>query len=1080
VSLRCRPVGACWLFVISLASILSACSSMPGGNSASAYTVAFTTDEGTWMSVDVAPGGETIVFDLLGDLYLMPIEGGRAIRLTEGASWDSSPRYSASGREVYFISDRVGFKNVWAISLETRNLQQITDHPQDVVGGLSVVQSEGLLLAGIRGEREVVLHIIDTSTGSVRPIDKPTLPVLSLVAQIVGNGGGALRPRAKTYAGTATEERYVYFSEAHYGLASRAVVGARSGATRLFRYNSETRQREQLTPVDAAYDEYKPQLSHDGELLAYFRQYLDGRSELRVRNLATDSDRAIAVHDIDVDPAYALYTTRADSRPHYAFTPGNQYIVYWMNGKIHCAGVTNEANEILPFEAHVELAAIPRVVPRAENLGQINFARLILWPGSTPDKRYTVLEAVGYVWVRDNERVSVRRITNDAGLEAQPALSPDGKSVAYIKSRLSNGRRSDQRLMIASLATGEVRELYFDSTSSIGSIAWSRNGSKIALVSGRTGQLGFELGFYSFGLSRYIPVLQSGSAGVLAKPRAVGFDFSGQYILYSYQSSDRQAVLAQTSLNGRNTDVLAIGDEEVGTILPSPDSEYLAVQHRDKSIWLIPRDKGAKLQRVSLKAGIARKVRETGGNTVSWDGNAALTFSSGSTAFSYDLAKQTLSSLAIEVPLGPKRPQQVVAYRGARLLTVSSNIGTGPVINEGTIIVQDGRIAALGDLRAVEIPKHAIIVDVSGMTIMPGLVDSHYHTPIEDRSAIEYGITSAWTAGAVPADGDPFSPRWAMVADMQISGRLIGPRWSYAGGHVGQQQRIRYPETFDDLQALARLAREHGVQVIKEYNSPTRKQSQWIVMAARENRLGVVSHLEDFESMMTRVLDGYTGGDHSAMPTALYRDARETIYQSGYIITPHLVIPMGIRGHDTNPRQFILAELAVRRPDLRIPNENPRIAPFQDKPKTSLRDHYLHKVGQSVARLVGHGAEIGVSGHNAPGFTIHEEMWHLWKGGVDVEEVLRSATSVNAKKLGLDSDVGSLEPGKLADFLILDENPLDDILNTLSIQYTIQAGVIYDANTAERITPEELQRRLAAERAANDDDASLPKTGTDD
>ena len=80
-----------------------------------------------------------------------------------------------------------------------------------------------------------------------------------------------------------------------------------------------------------------------------------------------------------------------------------------------------------------------------------------------------------------------------------------------------------------------------------------------------------------------------------------------------------------------------------------------------------------------------------------------------------------------------------------------------------------------------------------------------------------------------------------------------------------------------------------------------------------------------------------------------------------------------------------------------------------------------------------------------------------------VEDVLRAVTMVNAEKLGLQEEVGSLDVGKMADILILNENPLDDILNTLSIQYTIQGGVIYDADTAERIAPEELQRRMAAQ-----------------
>ncbi|MGH2668144.1 MAG: TolB family protein, partial [bacterium] len=83
-----------------------------------ARKVEFTTDEGTWMSVDVAPDGRSILFDLLGDLYRLPIEGGKARRLTSGPAWDYAPRTSPDGRAVVFCSDRSGNMNLWLMQAD--------------------------------------------------------------------------------------------------------------------------------------------------------------------------------------------------------------------------------------------------------------------------------------------------------------------------------------------------------------------------------------------------------------------------------------------------------------------------------------------------------------------------------------------------------------------------------------------------------------------------------------------------------------------------------------------------------------------------------------------------------------------------------------------------------------------------------------------------------------------------------------------------------------------------------------------------------------------------------------------------
>src|SRR5262245_8448747 len=91
-----------------------------------ASTVSIDTRTGTWMSVDVSPDGKTLVFDLLGDLYTLPIEGGEARSLTHGIAWDMQARFSPDGKRIAYLSDAGGGDNVWTMDADGKNSVQVT------------------------------------------------------------------------------------------------------------------------------------------------------------------------------------------------------------------------------------------------------------------------------------------------------------------------------------------------------------------------------------------------------------------------------------------------------------------------------------------------------------------------------------------------------------------------------------------------------------------------------------------------------------------------------------------------------------------------------------------------------------------------------------------------------------------------------------------------------------------------------------------------------------------------------------------------------------------------------------------
>src|SRR5882724_12918204 len=91
--------------------------------------IEFTTDEGTWLSLDVSPDGKTIVFELLGDIYTLPIEGGEAKLIDGGLAFDSQPRYSPDGKWIAFLSDREGSENIWIMHPDGTEVKQVSKDP---------------------------------------------------------------------------------------------------------------------------------------------------------------------------------------------------------------------------------------------------------------------------------------------------------------------------------------------------------------------------------------------------------------------------------------------------------------------------------------------------------------------------------------------------------------------------------------------------------------------------------------------------------------------------------------------------------------------------------------------------------------------------------------------------------------------------------------------------------------------------------------------------------------------------------------------------------------------------------------
>ncbi len=1033
-------------------------------------TIRFETTEGTWMSVDVSPDGKTLVFDLLGDLYRLPIAGGKAIPITAGMAWDQGPRFSPDGKHVYFVSDRRGHKNLWRLDLADQTAEQVTRFDADIMGGVNwALGGKGLVFGLARGRKEhseIILHLLDLETLEAEPINEPDGPVRSNPDWPHETLRGAVR----VYSGVGAANGDVYYSEALDAHSEDVTLGSRSAGVRIYEFDNSSSSARAITPQGAAYDEYKPQLSHDGKRLAYFRQYPTTNTELRLRELETGRDWAI----IELgEPEYATYTRSDDSRPNYAFLPDDSGVVFWHHGKIYRVFLNGKHHELIPFRVSVEREVVERALPPVKEHSDHEEATTIRWPTISKDGRFLVFVATGYIWSKDLDTGVLRKLTAENELAYMPSLSPDDRRIAYTSFDLTEGKFGPGRLMIMDADGARRRELLRETNRSYILPSWSHDGTKIALI--QTGVSGIPS---AFGWTSTVdggfntverPARVSTGFGSYPNAYFVGFDETDDRLLYSYPLSGTRTGLFSADLDGLQVDMVAHGTSEIRGITPSADLRRLALTRHDDAVFVLPFERDV---RKSVGLTLDQNAQKIGAPTalfLNWRNSARLIFGLGKHVHHIDFDTGELISRRISVPFDVPRGQGVVALTGARLITVAEDgDGAGPIIENGTMIIDGSRIVALGAQDEVDIPGHARVVNANGKTIVPGFLDTHYHArasygsfglPIaskDDTSSRIYGITAAWNAGDGRGDSSAF------LADLVAAGRVVGPRWSHVAG--GAIHPYRNAPNYASAFASAELRRELDADVMKEYQAQTRQERQWLVAAAIEQNLGIVSHLDRFDHMMTLIVDGYTGGDHTDLPAPLFKDVQVLLSETGYIWTPHLFSASSniggsdyyVGNHRDGERDYLSA-IALKRPQelakygRLVATEIERLQPLL--PYESRR---VSKLAATIADAASVGARIAASGHHRPGFMVHMELWHLWRGGMPPGAVLRAATMNNAEKIGWQEEVGSLEVGKLVDFLILDENPLDDIINTLSIDYTLQGGVFYDADTGEKVDPMDL------------------------
>jgi imidazolonepropionase-like amidohydrolase/Tol biopolymer transport system component len=1010
-------------------------------------TVRFTTDEGTWISLDVSPDGKTIVFDLLGDIYTIPMSGGKATRLTSGLAFDGQPRYSPDGKAIVFVSDRDGNENVWLYDVASTKLRKLTkgDNGQFVSpewtpdGKYIVVTREPRSATG--SDYQLWLYHIDG-----------------------GNGLRISTPEssAKMYLGAAfgNDPRYIY-------LATRNSAGLPYSLTNFPNWMVSTFDRETGTlsqKIGGYGGAMRPTVSPDGRYVVYALRY-DTATALKVRNLKTGDDRWLVSHaqrdDQESVPA-------RDLMPGMSFTPEGKELVYFNGGKLWRTDVVSGSTAPIPFSVDVELEVGPKlgfkypVNDTIVQVHQIRDAKL------SPDKRRVAFVALDRLYIADLPSppaegakatiASARRLTDAQVGEFAPDWSPDGKWIAYVTWSDKDATKGGDIYRVSADTRANPEKLS-RATAHYQSVAYTPDGARLVAVRSE-----WQREFDGTGGDNDLVWLPSGGGD------AKVITTVGNATPHFRRDDDEHIYFADYSglhsIRFDGTDKRTVVKAAAGAEMTlSPDGRHVvALDHNNAYVFEVPMAGAA--QTISLTGGASipvRRVSKPGAEFPAWSPDGTqISFALGRSLFVYDLARgastpidsawRTTSRYDLQIEVPADRPKGVIALRGGRIITMKGK----EIIPSGTIVVTNNRITAVGAAGKVAIPSGAKVIDVKGKTIMPGLVDIHWHgvpsSNIHETNASNYLASLAF---GVTTIRDPSTATDVFTyADRAAAGDMIAPRIYSTGTALTEDFQVTSFEQARDL--VQRYSEFYDSKTLKQYNLGGRKVRQWIAIAAREQGLLATNEgYAQFRKTLTEAIDGFPGHEHSLTVSPLFGDVTKLFAETGITITPTLISSSGYPAGEV---------YWAEQPEAHDNAKLRRFVPHYEIDRRTLRrnewyrddQHSFKRKAVELAKIVATGGRVGIGGHGQfPGIMSQWELWMIQSGGMPRHDALRVGTIFGAEAIGLGDDLGSLEVGKLADLLVLDANPLDDIKNTSAIRYVMKNGRLYDGATLDERWPRE-------------------------
>ncbi len=1014
--------------------------------------IEFETDEGTWVSVDVSPDGKSIVFDLLGDIYIIPIQGGDATLLSGGTPYETQPRFSPDGKKISFTSDREGCDNIWVMDVDGKNRHSITKE-KDRQTNNAVWMPDGKYLIARK-------HYRNTRS----------LGAGEMWMYHISGGDGVQLSKRRNWQQNASDPaispdgRYLYYDEDvspgnayDYNRDPYGVIYV------IHRIDLETGKSKRF--VTGTGGSVRPQPSPDGKLLAFVRR-VRLNSVLYIRNIETGEEWP--VYDKlskDAQETWAIFGVY----PGFSWTPDGKSIVISAKGKIWKVNIATKEAVQIPFKVHVK-QTITDAVRFPQEVAPDKFdVKMLRWVTVSPDGKSAVFQALGHLYLKSLPNGEPKRLTTDEHFEYYPSFSPDGQWIVYAtwmdgdKGAVYKVKASGGKGTKLTIAKGTYTEPSF-----------SRDGKRIVfvrqggdLLRGQTFSNDPGIYWMSADGGQAMFITDEGSTPLFSK--------KGDRI-YLISNEDEKTALISMNLTGGDRRV-HITSDNAQQIVPSPDEQWVTfterynsyiatLPHTGQAIQIGPGTSDFPVKRITRDAGMYLNW-SADSKTVYWSLGPELFSRKLTDTFKFvdgaaDSVKEKPDTTGIHIGFkaSTDKPGGSIALVGATVISMKGD----EVIPNATILVEQNRITKIGTASQVAIPSGTKTIDVAGKFIMPGMIDVHAHGP---AGSIGIQPQQNWAfyaslAFGVTTEHDPSNDTEEVFASSELlkAGMVVGPRLYSTGtilyGAEGSFKAVI--NSLDDAKSHLRRLKAVGAFSVKSYNQPRRDQRQQVIEAGRELRMMVVPEGgSTFFWNMSMILDGHTGIEHSIPVSPLYKDVITLFSKSKTGYTPTLGVSYGgLMGENywySRTRVWENERLLKYVPRSIVDSRSRRRMMVEE-------DDWNHIDNARAAKMLADaGTKVQLGAHGQlQGLAPHWELWMFVQGGMTPLQAIRCATLFGAEYIGLDKDLGSLEPGKLADLIVMDKNPLENIRNSESIHYVMKNGMLYEAETMNQIGNQPVKR----------------------
>lgn len=931
-------------------------------------------EEGTNISLALSPDKSTLVIDLLGQLWLMPARGGAAQALTPSDEEARAPRFQPSGQAVIYQGYAAGNWDIWTVDVTTGARRQLTrsshdDREPDIhPAGTHIAFSSDRSGSNQIWELEIASSAVRQLTWEAQPTAYPSYSADGAsLAYVTGNRRQSLL-RVHTRANSAN-----------------VTVDAAAG----WLFAPSWRPGSQV-------------------LVAGLQQGLS--THLAMVLLGPDSLRKQLTYNEDVFPSRVAWLN-------------SQTFLYAADGRIWRRHLDPHDREAVPMFAAATVTQ-PGYRRKHRSLDGKQPRRVlgIRSPRVSADGKHVVFTAIGDLWLLDRKGRTTQ-LTDDPFVDIDPVPHPDGDTIVF-----ASDRSGSMQLWTLSLSGGVSRQLTRVEGSAYAP-ALSPDGGNVAFLETQGRNVWGPVALHTLSLKdgklkTLAPALFSpGRPSWLSPQRLITTTLAG---------------LSNRFREGTNRIIqfdVGLGEQQV-----FPFAESIAVGTRiNHGPEVGPKGtriaaataNGLSLHELTPKPAPTPEVPGTAPVSPSFDKQGQLTYLDidGLRRLDPDTATVEAWPLALQWQT-PVQDDELVIQAGR----VFDGVGT-EYRHHMDIHIRGQRIVAVVPRGSRPYPEQ--VVDATNHTIVPGLIDMHAHQSAVwgeklGRLWLAFGVTSVREPGADPYDALERRESWD-------SGRRLGPRLFFAG-ELLDGQRVYYGQSMplaDNEQIEAQLKRAAALDydLLKTYVRLPHQQQRYVIQRAHELGIPVSSH-----EVFPAALFGADAVEHLgatsrrsfnpkvSLGQKTYGDVTALLGASGMTLTPTLATLGGMAWLARNDPQLLADPTYLHF----YPYRNQQAVRavmgfFSNGQNLDARNRSLLATVASIAR---HGGRV-VAGTDAPfvpyGLGLHAELALFQAAGLPADQVLRMATADAALALGYAQDLGTIEAGKLADFLIVAGDPLVDL-----------------------------------------------------